>query len=434
MADGNFMQVPPLEGTSKKERKRKLILHCAAIMFNTRGSRGTTLLDITAQLGLTKTSLYYYVKNKDDLVYQCYKESCKEYTALIENAAKYQDGSFLARLFTDYMDFWASILERKRPAIAVLSEILAMKDPHKSEITQQYVSLVLRIRDVLERDMAAGVIRRQETLATAHAFISTMQWIPAWLRRERLIHLDQFKQAAFDILMNGICNRPNLLSDISYKTAEAKEGPLFNRRMSKDEKLNAFLQEATKQFNTKGFNGASIDEIAEKLQVTKGAFYYHFTDKQMLAELCIRRGIKLGHAAVKFAEQNAEDGLDRFCFALGFMFIIENSNEGPFASLGLLYALDDDKREKLIQEINVLSSKMGEFLEDGKADGSIRQVNRFIAQSILTGVILSGDNFGVWRQIDDMKEAARTYLEGLLSGMSPSGKPATKTKSAVKAR
>lgn len=419
MADGNFIQVPPLEGTNKKERKRKLILHCAAIMFNTRGSRGTTLMDITAQLGLTKTSLYYYVKNKDDLIYQCYKESCRQYTALIEDAAQHKDGSFIPRLYTGYIDFWASILERKRPAVAVLSEILAMKDPHKSEITQQYVSLVLRIRDVLERDMAAGVIRKQETLATAHAFISTLQWIPAWLRREHLEHIEQFKTSAFDILQNGICNRTELLSDISFKTAAAKEGPLFKRRMSKNEKLDAFLQEATKQFNQKGYNGASINEISEELQVTKGAFYYHFSDKQKLLELCLRRGIKLGHAAVKFAEKNAEDGLDRFCFALGFMFVAENSREGPLASLGLLYALDDDTRDSLLQEISVLSGKMGEFLENGKADGSIRQVNKFVAQSILTGVILSGDNYGTWRQIDDMKETAKHYLEGLIFGMSP---------------
>jgi AcrR family transcriptional regulator len=408
-----------MEGTNKRERKRKLILHCAAILFNTRGTRGTTLTDITTQLGLTKTSLYYYVKNKEDLAFQCYQESCRELALLIDTAAEHRDGSFLPRLFTSYMDVWAEVLQRTRPAIAILSEILALKEPKRSTIVQQYVSLVLRIRDVIERDIEAGVMRDVDSLATAHAFFSSLQWVPAWLRRDKLDSLEALKTDAFDILQHGICNRPSLLSELGLKVAKEKAGALFTRRMSKDEKLEAFLQKATQQFNAKGFNGASIDEISETLNVTKGAFYYHFEDKNALLEMCFRRGIGLGNAAVAFASRNASDGLDQFCFALGFMFMVQNTEEGPFTSFGLLHALDEDVRQRMLMEMETVSNALGSFLEAGKKDGSIRPVNTFVAQSLLTGAILCGDGFAEWREIKDMKEAAQRYIEGLISGAMP---------------
>ena len=62
----------PFNRTAQHDAKRSAILSQAARLFNGRGSRSTTLLDIAQSLGLTKTSLYYYVKTKEELIYQCY--------------------------------------------------------------------------------------------------------------------------------------------------------------------------------------------------------------------------------------------------------------------------------------------------------------------------------------------------------------------------
>ena len=69
----NANQYPsPFNRTVQHDAKRAAILSQAAKLFNYKGSRATTLKDIAASLGLTKTSLYYYVNTKEDLIYQCY--------------------------------------------------------------------------------------------------------------------------------------------------------------------------------------------------------------------------------------------------------------------------------------------------------------------------------------------------------------------------
>src|SRR5262249_19618227 len=55
--------------------KRKAIIREAARVFNRRGSHGTTLEDVAERLGVTKTALYRYVNNKNDLLCACHEEA-----------------------------------------------------------------------------------------------------------------------------------------------------------------------------------------------------------------------------------------------------------------------------------------------------------------------------------------------------------------------
>jgi len=48
------------------------MLKAAAQCFNEKGYSGTSLRDVADLLGLTDAALYYYVRNKEELVYLCY--------------------------------------------------------------------------------------------------------------------------------------------------------------------------------------------------------------------------------------------------------------------------------------------------------------------------------------------------------------------------
>jgi TetR/AcrR family transcriptional regulator len=58
----------------QSDTKRKAIIREAARVFNRRGSHGTTLEDVAERLGVTKTALYRYVDNKNDLLCACHEE------------------------------------------------------------------------------------------------------------------------------------------------------------------------------------------------------------------------------------------------------------------------------------------------------------------------------------------------------------------------
>ncbi len=57
----------------KIEKKKQEILRSAASVLAEKGYHGTTMEEIASKLLMTKGSMYYYFKNKDELLYQCHQ-------------------------------------------------------------------------------------------------------------------------------------------------------------------------------------------------------------------------------------------------------------------------------------------------------------------------------------------------------------------------
>ncbi len=54
-----------------RESKRQAVLQTAAQLFNEQGFHATSLDDIAERLHVTKPTLYYYVKSKDEILLEC---------------------------------------------------------------------------------------------------------------------------------------------------------------------------------------------------------------------------------------------------------------------------------------------------------------------------------------------------------------------------
>ena len=66
----------PWSGRRRRPRdhdvKRDAVIRAAARAFNARGYHHTSLDDIAADLGVTKPTVYYYVENKEQLLFECF--------------------------------------------------------------------------------------------------------------------------------------------------------------------------------------------------------------------------------------------------------------------------------------------------------------------------------------------------------------------------
>jgi len=54
-----------------RDNKRDAVLHAAARLFNERGYHGTSLELLAEKLGITRPTVYYYFKNKDEILFDC---------------------------------------------------------------------------------------------------------------------------------------------------------------------------------------------------------------------------------------------------------------------------------------------------------------------------------------------------------------------------
>ena len=66
--------------------KRDAVIRTAARAFDERGYHNTSLDDIAAALGVTKPTIYYYVPNKEQLLFECFRAGLEPIRAALRRA------------------------------------------------------------------------------------------------------------------------------------------------------------------------------------------------------------------------------------------------------------------------------------------------------------------------------------------------------------
>ena len=73
-----------LSRDEKRQQKLHVILSNAAKEFIVRGYYKTSLDDIARMQNVTKPTLYYYIKNKEDILVKCEQITCEKINAMLD--------------------------------------------------------------------------------------------------------------------------------------------------------------------------------------------------------------------------------------------------------------------------------------------------------------------------------------------------------------
>jgi AcrR family transcriptional regulator len=170
--------MPANAAESRFESQRDRILKAAASCFNRKGYSGTSLKDVSRHLGLTDAALYYYVRNKEELVYQCYLRAAElGRLAMERGVAEGQTGLEQARL---YIGYHTAIIVGDEGPVAIMSEIPSLKRAHRNEILEISRRHSTGFEGILQRGIDDGSIRPCNVRMTGNAIMGAINWIPKW--------------------------------------------------------------------------------------------------------------------------------------------------------------------------------------------------------------------------------------------------------------
>ena len=163
--------------------KRDRILKAAAACFNEKGYSGTSLKDVAKHLGLTDAALYYYVRNKEELVYQCYLRAGELGREALKRArAEGDKGLEMARL---YIRYHVDIMVGERGPVAIMSEIPSLKRAHRNEILEISRRHSAGFEEILAIGIEDGSIAPCDLRMTGNAIMGAINWIPKWYHGNR---------------------------------------------------------------------------------------------------------------------------------------------------------------------------------------------------------------------------------------------------------
>jgi AcrR family transcriptional regulator len=191
----------------------------------------------------------------------------------------------------------------------------------------------------------------------------------------------------------------------------------FDAQAHKLRKREAFLTAGSYFFNTKGFKGTSLDEIANHLQVTKGAFYYHIKDKEDLLLQCFERSLKLTEAAQNLAQEEADTGIAQVEIVCRQIFYLQNSGEGPLIRYNNLLSLATGHQAQIKRRTRQTSQQFGNFIDAGCIDGSIRPINANVAQHMLAGAIMASMDVPLWKSMGAIQPESIAYFHLFFNGL-----------------
>lgn len=410
----------PFTRGRQHQLKFQLILSEAAQLFNWQGSRATTLADVAGSLNLTKTCLYYYVNNKQDLVYQCYVSSCEMWLDHAQQAIQ-APGSGLDKIVSMiavHLEQYAASLQNEAPHFAMLTEVSSLDESHREDIFRRWSEIFELCRVMVVQGIDEGAIDEVDPAVVTLAIFSIIQWFPVWLNRKHVANIRAVVTSVLDIAINGLSSQSLEFKLTTLPNIASEAIDSFDREEQNKGKREAFYRVGSIYFNQKGYKGTSLDEIAGSLDVTKGAFYYHIKNKEELLYQCFKRTLSIERRFLEEANKPGVSGLKKVGHALHYLVNIQLSDQGPLIRYRSLPSLDEPHRKLVLKSSKRNSDQLGAYIRQGFEDGTLRDIDAEIAQHILSGAIEASPDLVDWVEMAGGEEIINDYLTIFINGLS----------------
>jgi len=321
--------------------------------------------------------------------------------------------SLVKRHFYQYID----TLQGVGPHYALLSEISALDAEHAEDIVQRWSNIFADCQQMVEQGIDEGLIEDLDPAVIVTGIFSILQWFPVWLNRSHGANPEPVIEGVLDILVNGLSAQKHQFVDIQFPQLSGLQLDSFDREYQSHIKREAFYRVGAIYFNQKGYKGTSLDEIANSLDVTKGAFYYHIKNKEELLYQCFNRSLDVESRLLNKAGASQANGLKKIELSLRYLFNIQFSEQGPLIRYRALPSLDEQHRKAVLKANKNNSKILGTYIDQGFADGTLRPMDVDIAQNVLSGAVEASPELANW--IPDIRspEVSAAYFNLFINGL-----------------
>lgn len=185
---------------TKAELKREQIIETAIEIVRRNGFSRITMEQVASELHLTKGSLYYYFRNKSDLLYQCHKyfllQAIKQFESVLH------EGDDVEETLKKIVDIHIEKAIQEREAFNLL---ISPKDYFDEEQIKSIAVLRSRYESffvqVFEQGKADGIFQCKDlTLAKLFIF-GGMNWIQQWYLPNGRLSKEEIKELFFTYIM-----------------------------------------------------------------------------------------------------------------------------------------------------------------------------------------------------------------------------------------
>jgi len=196
----------PFHKAAQRQLKTDAIVAAAARLIHERGVAGTSLDDVADALGITKPSVYYYVKNKGELIYLCHARIAQQQALAIDRAAAL-DGSGAEKIRA-FVETYARFAWSPDSGLPRLWQDSSLSAEQRRITNQAYFKQADRLAGIIKAAQRDGSIQAHDAEVVERALVSSVLWIPIWYNSKMARYDQEFLlEQLLDIFFKGLLPR-----------------------------------------------------------------------------------------------------------------------------------------------------------------------------------------------------------------------------------
>jgi AcrR family transcriptional regulator len=207
-------------------RRRVEILKSAASAFRTRGYHATSVDDIAQALRMTKGSLYYYFKNKEEILYVCHDHTLD----LLLRVLRDIQGTGQApadKLRAVVVAFVELMTEELHGTAAVTLDLKELSPPLRRKIIAKRDRFDRAVRRIIREGIDQGVFRPIDAKFATFAIMGGINWIPHWFDPAGKADAGAIGAAFAEFFVAGLLVNSNKRSNSGMDSHAASSEPRF---------------------------------------------------------------------------------------------------------------------------------------------------------------------------------------------------------------
>jgi AcrR family transcriptional regulator len=178
------------------------ILKSAAAAFRRLGYHGATVEQIAAALHMKKGNLYYYFKNKEEILFACHQYSLDRLMELLAEIEQH-DATPDTKLRQLIVAFVHTILDELH-GTALFLDLEALSPAHLKAVILRRDRFDHAMRQIVQQGIASGLFASTDAKLLSFAILGAVNWIPRWFNPAGPATSQQIADRFADYLIAGL--------------------------------------------------------------------------------------------------------------------------------------------------------------------------------------------------------------------------------------
>ncbi len=191
------------KSTTKSGTRLEAVLRSAANIFFAKGFHASSIEDVARDVGMLKGSLYYYIKSKDDLLFQLLLAGIEDGDAYIAQNIdpKGDPVEQLERAIRAQIDY---IIQNKVPFGLFLHEFDSLSGKRQHKLTAVMSRYNNRFVELVQKGQQQGKLMKGQPWIIVNGMLGMCNWLYRWYDADHLSDTEQIKQIFLDVVFKGI--------------------------------------------------------------------------------------------------------------------------------------------------------------------------------------------------------------------------------------